>query len=367
MTELRTPVRNHLTQELSEERARRIWVNIGRGRTRVRARRRAAPLLALASITLVVALLLPWLRSETAPVAAPLDRVDGGTLRFLDGTQAPYVRLDDGSSIELASAAQLEVLSNHGRAFVSVLRRGRATFEVRPGGPRRWTVETGLGSVEVVGTRFTIAKDADAVEVSVSRGAVVVRAETLPGRGRRLTAGQRLRLEQPRADTRPAKRPESFSPPAASATAPASAPPATARPATAPPAPPATAVPPSFDDLLALADRERRLGDRGAAIGHLRAAVGHGTADTRRATAAFLLGKLLLESARPGEAASAFARCLQLSPPAALAEDALARSVEAEARAGHPERARNLAQAYRERYPRGSRLGEVSQWAGDAY
>jgi len=46
-----------------------------------------------------------------------------------------------------------------------------------------------------------------------------------------------------------------------------------------------------------------------------------------------------------------------------LEEDARARLVEAHARAGHGERAREAAADYERHFPRGSRLAEVRRWA----
>lgn len=46
---------------------------------------------------------------------------------------------------------------------------------VQPGGPRRWQVEGGLATIEVVGT-------AGRLRVSVQRGAIVVRGEGVPDR-----------------------------------------------------------------------------------------------------------------------------------------------------------------------------------------
>ena len=59
-------------------------------------------------------------------------------------------------------------------------RRGGVRFEVEPDGPRRWTIETGLATVEVVGTVFEVERAPGAVDVRVERGVVVVRGERVP-------------------------------------------------------------------------------------------------------------------------------------------------------------------------------------------
>ena len=93
------------------------------------------------------------------------------------------VALDDGSHSQLASAAQLQVLENSAHALVLQVRRGKSALDVRPGGPRRWLIECGPASVEVVGPRFDVVRD--------ERGVAMVRAVTLPNGVVRLRAGQR--------------------------------------------------------------------------------------------------------------------------------------------------------------------------------
>jgi transmembrane sensor len=100
------------------------------------------------------------------------------------------------------------------------------------------------------------------------------------------------------------------------------------------------------------------------AIQTLKAAVAGGTEPPRRAIAAFTLGKLLLDTAgQPGQAEAAFRTCLRLSPPSSVAEDALARLVEAQARSGKVLGAKTTARQYEQRYPNGRRLADVQRWA----
>lgn len=88
-------------------------------------------------------------------------------------------------------------------------------------------------------------------------------------------------------------------------------------------------------------------------------------ADARAPLAAFTLGRVLLESlSRPAEAADAFAKTRQLAPASVLFEDALAREVEARARAGQPERAKTLAEEYVKRFRDGGRLEAVRRFGG---
>jgi len=76
--------------------------------------------------------------------------------------------------------------------------------------------------------------------------------------------------------------------------------------------------------------------------------------DPRAPSAAFTLGWVLMnELGRPREAALAFGRAEALAPRGNLAEDAVARSVEAWYRAGELSRAKAEVERYRKSYPQG--------------
>ena len=158
------------------------------------------------------------------------------------------------------------------------------------------------------------------MEVSVEHGVVLVRSELIQDRVQRLTAGQRLMIRA---------LPEAG---------------ASARPLPAPDASTASSQrPATLDELLDQADERRRHGDERGAEAALRSALAAHANEPQAALAAFTLGKLLLDMAgRPADAAQAFARCLALSPPSALAEDAAYRLAEAPAPA-HTEAATRTA------------------------
>lgn len=390
MADWRPPLRRDLEVELSEAAVQRMW-------GRIRERRASAPVerrlwqlrWAASALVMATALALLVIRPSVAPPrAVALVTRDGRPLTKLIGDGEGATELSDGSRLILARGAELEVVENTSGRFVSVLRRGRGRFEVKPGGPRRWTIEAGLVSVEVVGTRFAVTRTGEATEVEVTHGTVVVRGEHVPDRVQRLDAGERLRIVAPlgadgrrqaegQRDAAGAEEPEpnstatpSASPVAKSAPAgmaEGSGGPSARGPAAVAAGRQGSAAPASsFDELMAQADARRRSGDTEGAVQALRAAVGAGSPDGRAAIAAFSLGKLLLDQAgQPSAAAEAFALCLTLRPPRALAEDALARLVEAEARSGRRERARVRAAEYRQTYPNGRRLPSVEQWVSD--
>jgi transmembrane sensor len=191
MSLLEFPLKVHLRGAAEEPALRRIWERIDGRLPDARRRRRRVALGGLALVaTAVVGL-----------IARVGVRGDAGPLRFTDGlalvaVEAPLagarLALSDGSTIALGAAAQFTPLESSGTTFLGALRRGSASFDVRPDGPRRWQVECGLATVEVTGARFSCEREPGRVRVSVDRGAAVVRGERVADRARRLNAGESL-------------------------------------------------------------------------------------------------------------------------------------------------------------------------------
>jgi transmembrane sensor len=116
-------------------------------------------------------------------------------------------------------------------------------------------------------------------------------------------------------------------------------------------------------DLLLAADAARLGGYPSEAVPYLERVVRAHASDPRASLASFTLGRVLLdELGRPREAADAFAAARRAGGP--LAEDALAREVEATSRAGDTTRSRELAREYLTRYPKGRRLKAVARFGG---
>ncbi len=113
------------------------------------------------------------------------------------------------------------------------------------------------------------------------------------------------------------------------------------------------------------ADVFRLSGHPADAVTPLQRVIDRHADDPRAPLAAFTLGRVLLDDlGRPAAAARAFARAGALDPDGALTEDALAREVEAWAKAGQAQRARTRAELYLERHPNGHRARAVRQYGG---
>ncbi len=393
------PLDRALAGSPSEAEVRRIWQKMSARVSEPKSRvpRSAFAFGALAA-ALCVLVLVFWLRAEgTGPLLAgnaPLPTT-------LEGSPTgSTVVLSDNSRIRLEPETRLDVLGNDKRTFVTTLRRGKAVFEVEPGGPRRWVIEAGLVSVEVVGTIFTVSREDGSVTVSVERGIVLVRGE-IAGSERRLTAGQSLvargepgvSANEGRAAS-PSRRvslpgpadaehaltledlpdedgddtaseqltdgsdehavTEALDSEALDSAAPANDAPTL-------PVPPPSALPTgdAVDQALSDADAARRLGDvKRAAKLYEKAAERAPVGDPRRGMAALSYARL---SANPARAAILL-EASQTSMPPALAEAALAHLAEAHGRAGHAMAADAAARRYLATYPHHPRAEKVKRW-----
>jgi hypothetical protein len=185
---IKRPLKDLLETQLGERELAGAW-------DRVRQRRegrRGARWLAGASLA-VVALAL-WL--GRAP--APLRLANHDTIGIMEAPrQLRTLQMSDGSHVLLSPGTRLDTVANEGGVFGTTLIRGRAEFEVRPGGHHRWLVHAGDVTVEVTGTHFVVKRMAGAVWVHVTRGQVIVRGERVAGGARRLDAGESLSVAIP--------------------------------------------------------------------------------------------------------------------------------------------------------------------------
>jgi len=292
------------------------------------------------------------------------------------------LRLADGSvATPLDSASAIALRENSERQVTVDLVRGRGRFDVAPRAERQFSVRAGDVTITVLGTLFTVERVADRIGVGVERGRVLVEWAT---GSRRLDVGESGWFP-PLATTEPVPVARKRHVPAhrIAEAAPASTEPAPAMPAPIPPAPAAQPAPftpaapaprlpaaPARDEetaetLLAAADAARLDGRAldGAAL--LRRVLTQHRADPRAPLAAFTLGRMLLmDLGQPRDAAAAFAEARALAPSGPFAEDALAREVEALAKAGDAAAAQARGRDYLRLYPNGRRATAVRVLGG---
>jgi transmembrane sensor len=321
----------------------------------------------------------------------------GGEVATFEGTSieghgaGQTLRLPDGSAVVVSDATLLRVVRWSPMRVDLELERGEATLDVTHVEGRTWVVGAGRYDVRVVGTRFTVRRDADAdrVSVDVERGRVEI-VERDHGVARSLGAGESWQAA-PAAAAPSSRASAAISASAAPTDPPSSAPSAdpTGAPSEAPGARAASS--PSWEELararrfkeayetigasgfgsaVDAADAERllRLAEVARASGHLRDAErafdtlrrAH-RSDPRAAMAAFELGRLRLDAlGDPGGAAEALADAMALSPGAPFREDAEARRVQALEASGARGACEAARAAYLTRYPRGVHAAVVS-------
>jgi transmembrane sensor len=112
--------------------------------------------------------------------------------------QVAQLALPDGSRIDLNAKTGLQVTLYRDRRVV-LLKHGEARFEVAADPARPFRVETREGTVEVVGTAFTVSDRGQRVTVNVERGRVRVAPVAEP-RPVELVAGERVSVHHGIAD-----------------------------------------------------------------------------------------------------------------------------------------------------------------------
>jgi transmembrane sensor len=395
---LRAPLRAELRPALSEASVQRMWRAIAAKRTRPPrpAARAITAALVLAAAALLA--LLVW--------RAPRSGADGarsgalalaggaeiGVLQVAAAAPAPAAfELSDGSTIVLSPGTRLSTLESTDRVFSALVSAGRIELDVKKGGPRRWSIECGVATVDVIGTRLLIERSATRVSVQVFEGTVLVRGERVPERIQRLSSGQSIEIDDTREQARGGAAASAPLPggPAREDASPTEAPANKSVNATTTARAPAVSwhelarrgdyrgayqalgtqgirresAHGGVEELLALADMARLSGHPEDAAIPLARIVRDHAGDPRSALAAFTLGKLQLDTlGQPAQAAASFQTALGLGLSTPLVEDALARIVEAHARSGNDVAARAAAAEYERRFPHGRRLEDARRW-----
>jgi len=368
--------------ERALEKANPEWsaVHTERGLVRLQrtlARRRALALGAFAATLVAASMLFAYTRIRAHETAQKTPNAEP--------SQERVVRFSDGSTVHLLdAAADVSIVEARAERIVAALDHGRATFEVSHVPGRVFRVQAGQVIVEALGTVFTVERGSDRVRVSVGRGRVRVdygtgsselavgQSDTFPP----LAPSVAESAASPNASARPSASDEVIrSMPAASsaAVAPGAKAPSwqeLARTGKSDSAYRALQSAPaselnSAEALLLAADTARLAGHAREAVPYLARVLRDFKADPNASLAAFSLGRVLMSSlGRPAEAANYFERARALAREPSLAEDALAREVEALARAGQAERAHRRAEDYLRLYPSGQRTSAVKTFGG---
>lgn len=342
MSSLLPPLKQHLREDLDEVTEERIWRNVrARGAQAAMNRRRRAWVVSGMAAAAGIVL---WARGQThvsldartespavaalAPAAGPLRLQDGTPLHsaHAEGADIQLVA-SEGTHIALAHGATLEVLSNGGGEVRLRQPEGRVAYDITPGGPRRWTIESGPVVVEVVGTNFVVTHDEHHVQVDVSRGHVVVRGEGVEHGVADLLAGGHVDVPLRSAESRlaeaaPEARPTKDAPkprrldvvpaPVEKLSAPEPAPAAVSSRVQAPP----------VGELMAKADAARLSPHSGDAIAPLEQLLEAYPKDAHAPLAAFTLAQMYLRAGEGIKAKAAFDAALAGELPNALREQA---------------------------------------------
>jgi transmembrane sensor len=309
--------------------------------------------------------------------------VVGHSLRLADGSRADVV----------GSQSALEATHNAADRIELQLLAGRAHFDVVPNPRRSFVVEVPPYRVQVIGTIFDVERTERDVSVTVTRGKVRVigprgEVDLRVGESQRFDLGAASATPQ-RVDHGPAAPQPAAPPPAADESAPSDEPGDAPRRAGRPRATTGRSgwrslsqsgqYEAAFESLSrsggAVEDEPAALMDAADAArlsGHAETAVRYLTRVARShrkskvsPLAAFTLGRVYLEDlGQPDRAAEAFALAQELAPAGSMAQDALAREVEALSKAGNAQQAYIRAQKYLSRYPNGRRVRAVQLYGG---
>jgi transmembrane sensor len=395
MSQLRLPLKDHLCDPVDEAALHRIAEEID-SRSLGRKRRGLLPLVVIGATAAAAVIVVAT--AQRHHDAGPLLLADGRDLVTVDSGGAPSeISLSDGSHIRLLPGARMEPLESTGATFSAIVAQGRADFDVRPGGPRHWTIECGLATVEVVGTEFSCERGPGRLRVEVRHGVVLVRGERVPERARRLSAGESLDIRD-ETDRSMAMAGDTLDPAALRERADSQE--AVAIAATMETANREDSQPRAYgsvarpwrdlarrgrhedayaalgpeglrreskrlgvNDLLALADVARLSGHPAEAVMPLDRIIGDFANDAQAPLAAFALGRLELDSLGHAQAAaSAFRKALTLGIPRSLREDVRARLVEACSLSGDSRAAQRAADAYLAEFPKGRHVQAIQGW-----
>jgi TolA-binding protein len=308
------------------------------------------------------------LATEGEWLGVPPDR-GAASLRFSEGTE---IELGPGTKGRVADLSRdgARVVLGEGVIHARVVHRPRA----------RWSVSAGPYVIEVTGTAFDVGWSVagERLELSLHDGGVVVKGPSLRD-GIRVVAGQRLVAH---ARTGGTELSSLFAAEASKEATPAST--GDRREPTPEPSAPAVPRPPtwtdlvasgnfrtvldaaeargigqsilhgSLGDLVALSDAARYTGDRALARRGLLAQRSRFGSSAEARAAAFVLGRMADDHGSSSEALKWYETYLTEAPKGAFAAEAMGRKLVALVHSSGRKSARETAEAYVKRFPRGA-------------
>ncbi|MFI5308621.1 MAG: FecR domain-containing protein [Polyangiales bacterium] len=375
-----------LTPQWTAERSARLYEGaVQQGRRRAVRRTMGLSFLAAAAAAMLVigvwrGVQAPASSHRVAAVAASAPRSGEHALRLADGSRAELV----------GEHSELEVTHNSAQHVGLRLVEGRAHFEVVHDTMRSFVVEAQPYRVEVIGTSFDVERSGSAVTVQVMRGKVRVYGpqgaeDLVAGQIKHFARGGEQEQAAPVEESQPVeelaeeatitnereahgakathararsgKRPDGSSWRSLTQSGQYEAAFAALRSGSAVEDDPAA--------LMDAADAARLSGHAQDAVQYLARVVSDHRTSPVAPLAAFTLGRVYLDKlGQPDRAAEAFGRARELAPNGSLAQDALAREVEALSKGGNAQKAYQRAQEYLRLYPYGRRLRAVQLYGG---
>lgn len=383
---MRRPLRAHVLFSLNDIRRERQWKGIEASLAcrKPPSHRRAGWLMAFV-ITFASAASFAWLMLERAPQSRAID-VPAITQTHPFKESSRQLTLPDGSRVAVEQDALVDVLEGDVRAVRLRVRKGEVSFDVTHRPSRSlFEVEAGDVRVQVLGTRFTVARSqADRVDVKVNDGKVLVtrgsgneakrwlvvkgQSWSTEGEGGRRVAHMNVReiIQHPptpkaqateHAPAKPAITAHAPMAPHAPASAPASsgtAPGDTHEPAAPPDATTALSQPSLAQRLFDQAEKAQLAGEHAAAASLFDELRRDHRSDGRAAVAAFELGRLRADHLGDAIGAlAAFEDALTLAPAGPFAQHAEARRVHMLEAMGAEALCKQARERYVARYPDG--------------
>jgi transmembrane sensor len=327
----------YIQPDVSEARIARLWSHVSLRLEHKRPRRLLWLGRGAFGLTASAAF---WFALDAARV--PTMGIGLAPTAFETRTDASSVALADGSAVELAPQSHLDLVESKQESVKLSLEYGRVTCDVAKNAKRAFSVVAGDVVVKVVGTKFSVSRNAGRVEVEVQRGVVEVKSPTR-AEPLRLAAGQSYREE-------PAERKPAVSEPE----------PARPEPPEPKPASSVSAARELFDE----ANHVRRGGDTARAAELYESLLRRYPSDGRAGLAAFELGRLRMDSLNdlPG-AASALERAVTMTP-GGFREDAIARLVRVYDSLGRSGECLRAKDRYLKSYPNGVHRDAIARRCG---